>query len=93
MRAMKTAAAQIIQLNYCLGLPKAQSETIIKLKYLGLSEDGYVILYTQAIRYTAKETLSWQDTETQKGQEKEPRLHKESTNAKKGNGRRRGGGV
>jgi hypothetical protein len=58
MRAMKTAAAQIIQLNYCLGLPKAQSETIIKLKYLGLSEDGYVILYTQAIRYTAKETLS-----------------------------------
>ena len=35
-----------------------QSETIIKLKYLGLSEDGYVILYTQAIRYTAKETLS-----------------------------------
>ena len=58
MREMKTAAAQIIQLTYCLGLPKAQSETIIKLKYLGLSEDGSVILCTQAMGYTAKEALS-----------------------------------
>ena len=48
---------------------------------------------TPVIRYAAKEPLSRQDTDTQKGQEKEPRLHKESTNAKKGNGRRRGGGV
>ena len=46
-----------------------------------------------AIEYATKETLSRQDTETQKGQEKERRLHKESTNAKKGKGRRRRGGV
>ena len=38
MRAMKTAAAQIIKLNYCLGLPKAQFGTIIFLNYWDLSE-------------------------------------------------------
>ena len=38
---------------------------------------------TQAIKYATKETLSRQDTETPKRQEKKPRLHKESTTQKK----------
>ena len=47
MLAMETATAEIIQLNYWLGLPKAQYAPIIKLNYLGLSEEGSVILYMQ----------------------------------------------